>query len=82
MSANNYSLINKIGDKYYWWDNLNAEEAVYNPELTKENAKKSFDTLEKAVEYANTHDWTEYGVSVNRPYKPKDGFPEKIKEES
>ena len=79
MSANNYMLIHKIGERYYVWDNLNAEEAEENDVLTPKNADKSFDTLEKAIVWANKNDETEYGYRINNPYKPKDGFKEKIR---
>ena len=78
MSRNDYMLIHKIGKKYYIWANLNAEEAMENPVLTPKNADKSFKTLEEAVNWANKNDETEYGYKINSPYKPKDGFKEKI----
>ena len=78
MSANNYMLIHKIGKKYYIWDNLNAEEAMENEILTKDNATISFNSLAVAVRWANDHDETEYGYQIGNPYKPKDGYKEKI----
>lgn len=79
MSANNYSLAYKIGDKYYIWANLNAEEAMDNPPLSRFNADISFDTLEEAVNWLNDNDDTEYGYQIDRPYKPKDGYKENIR---
>ena len=79
MSANNYTLIHKIGKKYYAWYGLNAEEAMVNDVLTPKNADKSFDTLEEAIDWANENDHTEYGYQVNNLYKPKDGYKEKVK---
>lgn len=79
MSANNYMLIQKIGKKYYIWYNLNAEEAMKNEVLTEKNAIKVFNSLEKAIDWANKNDMTEYGYQINNPYKPKDGYKEKIK---
>lgn len=78
MSANNYMLIHKIGKKYYIWDNLNAEEAVINDPLSIKNAAKSFISLEKAIDWANENDFTEYGYQINNLHKPKDGYKEKI----
>ena len=80
ISANNYTLIHKIGKKYYAWYGLNAEEAVVNNVLTPANADKCFDTLEQAIDWANENDHTEYGYKIDSPYKPKDGFREIIKE--
>jgi hypothetical protein len=68
----------KIGDKYYIWDNLNAEEAMVNEPLSIENATKSFKTLEKAIDWANKNDMTEYGYQINNLHRPKDGFKEKV----
>lgn len=81
MSANNYMLIHKLQNRWHIWDNLNAEEAVQNEILGSENSTVSFDTLEEAVEWANQNDETEYGYQINKPFKPKDGYPEEIYEE-
>jgi hypothetical protein len=81
MSANNYMLIHKIGKKYYVWDNLNAEEAMENPVLTKKGAVASFKRMEEAVNFANQTDETEYGYQINNLHKPKDGFLERLEKE-
>ena len=78
MSANNYILVQEINGKSYVWDNLNAEEAVKNKVLTRKNVDGVFQRLETAVEWAREIDNTEYGIQINDPYKPKDGFKEKI----
>ena len=79
MSANTYTLIHKAGKKWYIWVNLNAERSMRNETLTKKNAIKVFNTLEKAINWANKNDMTEYGYQVDCLYKPKDGWKEKIK---
>jgi len=78
MSANNYMLIQKVGDQYYAWDNLNAEEAMGEQPLTTSEADFTSSSLEEMVAWANENDRTEYGYQINDPYKPKDGFPEVI----
>lgn len=78
MSNNTYILVHKIGKKYYIWNNLNAERAVVNKTLTTKNADISFDTMEEAVKWANKNDDTEYGYQIDNPYKPKDGYREKL----
>ena len=79
MSANNYILIHKVGEKYYIWYNLNAEKSVKNEVLTEKNVTKVFDTLDKAIKWANENDMTEYGYQVDNLHKPKDGYKEKIR---
>jgi len=78
MSANNYALICKIKDTWYIWDNLPAEEMMENDTLTIENATKSFNSLIKAIAWANKHSETEYGYQVNDLHKPKDGYKENL----
>ena len=72
-------LIHKLGKKYYIWDNLNAEEAEKNEDLTPDNATISFKRLQNAIKWVNENDETEYGYQINHLLKPKDGFKEIIK---
>ena len=77
MSANNYMLIHKVKGRWYVCDNLNAEEAMTNDPLCLSDAMV-FETLEKAIAWANENDETEYGYQINNLRKPKDGFKEEL----
>lgn len=83
MSANNQILIKEHKGKYLVFDNVMAESWSDENELSIKEAKRQFESIEKAMEYSfhitsnlEYPEEREYGIGFNE--LSKDGRPVKI----
>jgi hypothetical protein len=64
MSADNYNLVKRVGDRWYVWLNLSASGEREDELAKRDQPERAFLTASLAVEWAEAQGYTEYGTEV------------------
>jgi hypothetical protein len=64
MSADNYNLVKRVGDRWYVWLNLSASCAREDQLAKRDQPERAFLTVSLAVEWADAQGYTEYGTEI------------------